>query len=62
LLLSDQKYVEIRSEPAANIGEQEIDGIERERAERLPGIFRGGSGGSPRRIGSNRRSAHPGFG
>jgi hypothetical protein len=57
LLLSDQEYVEVRSEPAADIGEQEIDGIERERAERLTGIFRGGS--FRRQIGSNRRSAHP---
>ena len=33
MLLGDQEHVEIGSEGAADVGEQEIDGVERERAE-----------------------------
>jgi hypothetical protein len=35
MLLGDEEYVEIRPQRAADVGEQEIDGVERERVERL---------------------------
>ena len=33
MLLGDQEHVEIRPERAADVGEQEVDGVERERVE-----------------------------
>ena len=31
MLLGDQEDIQVRSEPPAHIGEQEVDGVERER-------------------------------
>jgi hypothetical protein len=33
MLLGDQEHIEIRAQRAADIGEQEVDGVERERVE-----------------------------
>jgi hypothetical protein len=35
MLLGNQEHIEIRPHRAADIGEQEVDGIERKRIERL---------------------------
>jgi hypothetical protein len=35
MLLGDQEDIEIRPDRAAYVGEQEIDGVERERVETL---------------------------
>ena len=35
MLLGDQEHIEIRPDRAAYVGEQEVDGVERERAETL---------------------------
>ena len=35
MLLGDQEHIEIRPERAADVGQQEVDGVERERVETL---------------------------
>jgi hypothetical protein len=35
MLLDDQEHVEIRPQRAAHVGQQEVDGVERERVEPL---------------------------
>jgi hypothetical protein len=48
MLLGDQEHIEIRAESAADIGEQEIDGVEREGVEALaPRRYHGHSHGFP---------------
>jgi hypothetical protein len=35
MLLGDQEHVEIRPQRATHVGQQEVDGVERERVETL---------------------------